>query len=260
MTGIAPQVYAVTFGVNTFGTRGRYFRGDAGLPAEEPVELDYFIWAIRSPRGDVVVDAGCTAERSHGRPRTFVETPGDSLRRVGVDPAVVEFVVLTHFHNDHVGDLEAFPAATFVAQRAEFDFWRSEAAWAEHAAHSERDDVARLVALHDAGRLRLVDGDTELTEGVRLVRVGGHTPGSQVVVIDTVRGPVVIAGDAVHYFSEVEDDVEFAVATDPVALRAGVDRVRELAVGGAVVPGHDPAVLTRFDAVPGSDGRAVRVA
>jgi glyoxylase-like metal-dependent hydrolase (beta-lactamase superfamily II) len=258
MSRVIHEVYGVKFGSNTHGTRGRYFMGDAALPADELMPLDYFVWAIRSDRGDIVLDAGWTADTNKGRPRTLIENPGDALRRLGVDPESVETVVLSHFHNDHVGDLDAFPQATFVAQRAEYEFWTSEVAWRpELARHAERDDIDRLVGLREHGRLELVDGDTEIVDGVDVVHVGGHTPGSQVVVVRTARGTVVLAADAAHFFENVELDRPFSVHTDLPDYYSALARLREL---GDVAAGHDPALFTRFDAVAGLAGRAVRVA
>lgn len=56
------EVYAVKFGQHTGGKRADYFYGTAAEPLAKPTQLDYFVWLIRSPGQDVVVDAGFTAE------------------------------------------------------------------------------------------------------------------------------------------------------------------------------------------------------
>jgi glyoxylase-like metal-dependent hydrolase (beta-lactamase superfamily II) len=258
---VVHEVYAVKFGHNDHGTRGRYHMGAAAEPAVEPMPIDYFVWAIRSPGLDIVLDAGFTAETNKGRPRTLIENPGAALARLGVDPASVPTVILSHFHNDHVGDLDAFPQATFMAQRAELNFWTDPVATrAEIGRHAEAADIARLVALNDAGRMRLLDGDTEIVDGVDVVRVGGHTPGMQVTVVRTAGGPVVLASDASHFFENVEHDLPFAVHADLVDMYRAFDRMRDLGEGGIVVAGHDPALFERFEQVPGLEGRAVRIA
>lgn len=258
MSGVVHEIFAVKFGFNTHGTRGRYLMGDAAEPRDEAMPIDYFVWAIRSSLGDVVLDAGWTAQTNKGRPRTLIENPGDALRRLGVDTDSVSTVILSHFHNDHVGDLDAFPHATFVAQRAEHDFWGREESWhPDIARHTERDDIARLEALRVEGRLELVDGVAEIADGITVVRVGGHTPGSQVVVVATARGPVVLAADAAHFFENVELDRPFAVHTNLPEYCVALVTMRSL---GAVAAGHDPELFARFEAVPGLEGRAVRVA
>ena len=50
-----------------------------------------------------------------------------------------------------------------------------------------------------------VDGELEVLPGVRLVPTPGHTPGSQVVVVETGGRPVVIAGDTAVFFGELDE-------------------------------------------------------
>jgi N-acyl homoserine lactone hydrolase len=50
-----------------------------------------------------------------------------------------------------------------------------------------------------------VDGELELLPGLRLVPAPGHTPGTQVVVVDTGGRPVVIGGDVAVWFGELEE-------------------------------------------------------
>ena len=110
--------------------------------------------------------------------------PAEALRAVAVDPATIDFVVLSHLHYDHAGGMvdaegrPAFPNARYVVQRDEAD-----------AAHGDElrvqgvMEVEQLDAVRAAGQLAEVHGEVELVEGVRVLRTGGHTRGSQAVLI-----------------------------------------------------------------------------
>ncbi|MFL5514706.1 MAG: MBL fold metallo-hydrolase, partial [Gemmatimonadales bacterium] len=50
-----------------------------------------------------------------------------------------------------------------------------------------------------------VDGELELLPGLRLLPAPGHTPGTQVVVVETGGRPVVVAGDAAVWFGELDE-------------------------------------------------------
>jgi N-acyl homoserine lactone hydrolase len=50
-----------------------------------------------------------------------------------------------------------------------------------------------------------VDGPRELLSGLRLLPTPGNTRGSQVVVVETVEGPVVIAGDTAVFPGDLDD-------------------------------------------------------
>ena len=101
-------------------------------------------------------------------------------------------------------------------------------------------------------------------EGITAITVGGHSPGQQVLTVPTVSGKVVLTSDAVHFYEELELERPFAVIADLEEMYRAYDLLRELdrEPGTVLVPGHDPEVQERFDAVEGDDasGVAVRIA
>ena len=93
------------------------------------------------------------------------------------------------------------------------------------------------------------DGDEELTAGLSVHRVRGHTMGLQAVRVHTRRGWVVLASDASHYYEHFEKARAF-----PVVFHVGdlIDGYRKLASLAAspdhIIPGHDPLVMHRYPA------------
>jgi glyoxylase-like metal-dependent hydrolase (beta-lactamase superfamily II) len=69
----------------------------------------------------------------------------------------------------------------------------------------EIDDVCALVRLNYEGRVVFVDGEREILPGIRVVKVGGHTAGMQIVTVQTERGQAVLASDASHYYRNLEE-------------------------------------------------------
>lgn len=45
------------------------------------------------------------------------------VHRLGIAPADVDMVIATHAHYDHIGNLDAFPAAEVIISAREYDFW-----------------------------------------------------------------------------------------------------------------------------------------
>ncbi len=122
--------------------------------------------------------------------------PVAALRAVGEDPASIDFVVVTHLHYDHAGGMlgtdgrPAFANARYVVQRDE-----AEAAHGDELRVQGVMEVEQLDAVRAAGQLAEVNGEVELVPGVRVLRTGGHTRGSQAVLIGLDR-PGSRAGDA----------------------------------------------------------------
>ena len=121
--------------------------------------------------------------------------PVAALRAVGEDPASIDFVVVSHLHYDHAGGMlgddgsPAFPRARYVVQRDE-----AEAAHGDELRLQGIMEVEQLDAVRAAGQLAEVNGDVELVPGVRVTRTGGHTRGSQAVLLGVER-PGGRAGD-----------------------------------------------------------------
>ncbi len=262
MTDARPQfeVYAIRYA--TRGARsGEHFYGHD--PHDAPMPMDYFVWAAVSEEHTVVIDAGFNAAVAARRGREHLWCPTEGLRKLGIDSDEVPLVILTHLHYDHVGNLEKFPAATFVVQEEEMSFWTGRYAGRPHFREIvEPEDVLHLVRENFAGRLRFVSGREEVVPGIEVHRTGGHSPGLQIVRVNTVRGNVVLASDATHFYANIEEDRPFNIVADLARMYGAFDLVRSLADSPAhVVPGHDPLVMERYPAARDSlEGVAVRVA
>ncbi|MGW5643845.1 N-acyl homoserine lactonase family protein [Saccharopolyspora sp. NPDC003752] len=256
------QVYAIRFAHREASVRGEHFYG------HDPCALDawpisYYVWLAASDSHTVLVDAGFTPETAARRGnRDYLQTPMDTIRALGVDPDRIEHLVISHLHYDHSGHVADFPQAEIVLQEAEMAFWTSRHAGRGRLAHFvEPSDVAYLVEQNFTGRVRLVGGVHEVVPGITAHRVGGHTPGLQVVRVRTAAGNVVLAADASHFYENVEHEKPYGIVTHLPSMYDAFDTLHALASGQElIVPGHDPQVLQRFPAVPGLEGLAVRIA
>ena len=111
-----------------------------------------------------------------------------ALAALGVKPADIRYVALSHAHPDHAGNVDEFPGATLIVQKAEWDF---AVTLPQKLFRSER-------------KKELVEGDTDLFgDGtVVLLATPGHTPGHQSLLVCLPRtGCVVLSGDVVHFRS-----------------------------------------------------------
>lgn len=154
---------------------------------------------VETPSGRVLVETG-VGERldEKGMAMRGVEgaTVLEAMSEARFDPASVDVVALSHLHFDHAGGLldragsRAFANARVVAQRSE---WRI-----------AFDANPRIVAGYDRAELELayrfaadhaVDGEVEVLPGVSVLEAGGHTAGSQAIVVRGPRGTVAFFGD-----------------------------------------------------------------
>ena len=87
------------------------------------MQMAYFVWAITDGSRSVIVDLGFTEPVGTRRGRRFIQSPEEGLKRLGIDPATVEHVIVTHFHYDHTGNHALFPRAQFYIQDTEMRFY-----------------------------------------------------------------------------------------------------------------------------------------
>jgi glyoxylase-like metal-dependent hydrolase (beta-lactamase superfamily II) len=221
-------------------------------------DIDFIVWVAAHDGELVVVDTGFSPEAGRRRGRTLDIGPAAAVELLGFRAADVGTVVLSHLHFDHAGNLGDFPEARFVVQAAETSYVTGSAMRHRRLSHFyEPDDVAALVRLLFAGRVDVIDGDRTLFPGLDLVLVGGHTRGTQVVAVETARGRVVLAADAIHFDENLADQNPFPAMVDVEHTLDGFATIAALADSPAhVVPGHDPTIFRRYPLLDADgDGR-----
>jgi glyoxylase-like metal-dependent hydrolase (beta-lactamase superfamily II) len=200
------------------------------------IEIAYRLWTIRNGNDTIVVDTGPPLDEAHRRGITQVRDIDTALAESGVRAADVRTVVLTHLHWDHAANAGKFPNAVFLAQRREIEFFQSPAR--EHATMNRFfSHQAYLASLIAEGRIRAIDDDT-IGPGIEAIRVGGHTPGSQMLVVDTLEGRVVITGDAIPLHRNFLENIPSGIVVDTIEAIAALERVRALRPV-AIYTGHD---------------------
>ena len=150
------------------------------------------VHVIDHPDGRVLVDTGMT--ELHPAVVAAFEPLLHPLSEQDFDVAGIDIVVNTHLHADHCGGNHLFAGRPIYVQRRELDDARQE----EGYTIREWADAPGLEYV-------AVDGELDLLPGVRLVPAPGHTPGSQVVVVETGGRPDVICGDTAVWFGELDE-------------------------------------------------------
>lgn len=253
------EVYAVRYAHHDRRASENFLGGD---PHDGPMPIDYYVWAIVGADKTYVLDTGFDAAVAKKRGRQHLRSPADGLRAIGVDPARIEDVIVSHMHYDHVGNYDIFPNARYHVQDKEMAFVTGRCMCHAPLRHSfECDDVMAMVRRLYAGRVQFHDGAAEIAPGLSVHFIGGHTMGLQSVRVFTRRGWVVLASDAVHLYANIEQVRPYPIIYNLGDMLEGYETLKRLASSPAhIVPGHDPLVMTRYPAAkPGLEGIAVRL-
>lgn len=226
----------------------------AGADTTRQMDIAMMVWLLRGSTGrKVLIDAGFYRDRfvSRWKPADY-RSPAQAIAAAGVRPEEISDIIVTHVHWDHLDGADLFPNARIWIQRAEYEHHVGPGgARLDRAIDSADADM--LDRLRRAGRVRLIDGDQEILPGIKVYTGGKHTFASQYAVVRTAGGSVVIASDNAYLYENLERQLPIAQTLDAESNRAAQRRMIELAANPRlIVPGHDPAVLTRFrEAFPG---------
>ena len=165
------------------------------------LELSVPCYLIAHPDGTLLWDAGLSDDLAEGSPHTqedgtvttVTTTLAAQLDELGMTPADITYLALSHMHYDHAGNANMFADSTWLVQRPEH-----EAAFGDAQGFFDRSLYADL----ETAETVILDGDHDLfgDGSVVIMSAPGHTPGHQVLFVDFVEtGPVVLSGDLYHF-------------------------------------------------------------
>jgi len=235
----------------TAGFAEKLFRVDCGhslandesvwTPGEnvgQSIEFSSTCWLIKRGNNWVLWDTGVPQSTLNDPkgwstlPKLIVyhldKTITDQLADVGLKISDITYVVVSHTHGDHIGNVYLFPDSKIVMQRAEHS-------WI-YSPDGTNDNVNQLKALArklmgKPKHLQLIDGYTDLfgDGSVTLVSTPGHTPGSQSLLVHLKNsGFIILSGDVVHLEENFEKNIVPSLNTDKAASIASMDKVRRM--------------------------------
>ena len=90
----------------------------------------------------------------------------------------------------------------------------------------------------------VLDGDTHFCEGIDIITLPGHSPGSQGVLVTTGHGRYLITGDLYYNMVNYNEDLPTGVFTSLDDYYSSFAKVKNLGSDVTLLPGHDYNVFT----------------
>jgi len=126
----------------------------------------------------------------------------ENLSTLGISRHDINFVILTHLHFDHAGGVTSifnekkeltFPNAVHFIQKKDWDIAKDP----DELNKASYNFSADLDLLEQTGKFKLLEGDFSLTPEIKLILVGGHSEGMQIVKIESEDNLAYYVGDII---------------------------------------------------------------
>ena len=131
------------------------------------------VYLIRAENRLILVDAGC--ETMPGFVMTDFIGPVKALNNIGISPDEITDLIITHAHHDHIECAKYFKNAALYIQKDEYEAGKG--------------------YLTENLNIRTFEEEIQICDGIKAVKIGGHSKGSSIVEITDSDNKYIIAGD-----------------------------------------------------------------
>ncbi len=242
-------------------------------PMDPPIQIPVGFFVIKHPKGNVLFDTGNNDKiiddinywPKGAQGLNPVRTPDVAidaqLRKIGMTPDDIKYVVVSHMHLDHGGNLAKFPNSTLIIQRDEINFamfpdepyngpFIREDAWVLRAPNgSDKPNSMNMIILDNQDYDIFGDGS------IVVKHARGHTKGSQMMVVRLPKkGTTILTGDNVYFRENVTKHIppNLVLAYDPAGIMKAYDYIRLMMAteGADYFTAHDPDAFKAMKHAP----------
>jgi glyoxylase-like metal-dependent hydrolase (beta-lactamase superfamily II) len=203
---------------------------------------NYLLWDTGLP-GEL---AGKTVA-ADGMVLTVGRTIVDQLGSIGVRPEQINFVGISHRHEDHIGQAANFPKATLLIGAEDFE-----------TVKGRPDSASRLAPwIKGSSKVEKVQGDHDVfgDGSVVMLDMPGHTEGHHSLLVRLHgTGPVLLTGDLYHFTENFRNRGVPSFNTDRAETLASMARFDAIArqLKAKMIIQHEPDDIAKLPAFPKS--------
>jgi len=206
---------------------------------------DYLVWDTGNP-------AATGATPAPTAPKTSLV---EQLAQLHLKAEQINFVGISHYHGDHVGQVASFPQATLLIGKGDWD-----------ALNDAKNDSKPNPPINPAnfahwisggGKVEPLSADKDVfgDGSVIMLNTPGHTPGHHSLLVKLKdKGNVLITGDLAHFRENYDSNGVPTFNTNRADTLASLDRFKQLATNlhATVIIQHDARDIDKLPVFPAS--------
>ncbi|MBO0752053.1 MAG: N-acyl homoserine lactonase family protein [Bradyrhizobiaceae bacterium] len=211
------------------------------------LDLVYSCYLIKHGDEYMVWDTGFGKGAGPVAPK---ETIPEQLAKIELKPESVKYVGISHYHGDHVGQVELFPKATLLIGKSDWE------ALTDPAKKTEMANPATFKPWISGGaKVEPVVGDRDVfNDGtVVMLNTPGHTPGHHSLLVKLrEKGYVLLTGDLAHFRENYDTNGVPVFNTNHADTLASLDRFKKIAANlkATVIIQHDARDVAKLPVFP----------
>ena len=216
--------------------------------------LTYSCYLIRHGDRYMIWDTGNALDGAPEAPKVPLV---DLLARIGVKPDAIDYVGISHHHLDHTGEAAAFPGATLLIGKGDWDLLSAaEPPYGMDAKEFAQRSGRLAPWISGGGKVELLTRDRKDVFGdgtVVMINLPGHTPGHHGLLVKLEHaGYVLLSGDVSHFHENYASDGIPTWNANRADSLASLDRFKKIAdkLHATVIIQHDPRDIAKLPAYP----------
>ncbi|MEZ5590830.1 MAG: N-acyl homoserine lactonase family protein [Gammaproteobacteria bacterium] len=242
-------------------------------PMDPPIQIPVGFFVIQHPKGNVLFDTGnndkIITDPSYWGPNFAslkpVNTPDVAidvqLSKIGLTPDDIKYVVVSHMHLDHGGNVAKFPNSTLIIQRDEiyYSMFPDEPftgpfipadTWALRSpVGSGKPNAMNMVILENEDMDIFGDGSIVVKSS------RGHTKGHQMMTVRLPNtGTIILTGDNAYFRENIEKSIppNLVLAYDPAGIMRAYEFIRFMMASedADYFTAHDPDAFKAMKKAP----------
>jgi len=212
---------------------------------DPPIVIPVGFYVVKHAKGNVLFDTGNNdnlikdpnwwpAGLQGLKPAMTPEMALDfQIKKIGLTPSDIKYVVVSHMHLDHGGNISKFPNSTIVVQKSEIQnaFWPEPGTGGPYVLGDFLPLRAPNSTYPNAQKMIQLEGDLDIfgDGSVVVKRWVGHTTGSQMMTVKLKNsGLIILTGDNVYFRENVEKSIapNLVLAYDPAGIYRAYEWIR----------------------------------
>jgi N-acyl homoserine lactone hydrolase len=211
------------------------------------VQLVFSCYLIKHGSDYMVWDSGFGKAAGPVAPK---ETIPEQLAKLELKPENVKYIGISHYHGDHVGQVDLFPKSTLLIGKGDWE------ALSDPAKANPMANPATFAPWIKGGsKVEPVAYDLDVFgDGtVTVLNTPGHTPGHHSLLVKLKeKGYVLLSGDLAHFQENYDSNGVPVFNTDHAVTLASIDRFKKIAANlkATVIIQHDARDVGKLPVFP----------